>query len=240
MALGNLQTAGSLQKVQKVFSSLQKIQIEVVHTQQTFYALFNPEEYTLNKDNNFAVQGIPGLSAPLVQFVNGNLRTLEMELFFDTYDTPDLPKKDVRGFTNQIVGLMDIDSELHAPPVLRVSWSSLQMLCVLARVSQKFIMFMPDGMPVRARLTCTFNEIIDPEQEAKALNLQTADFSKVYVVTQGETLSGIAGKLYENPQMWRPLALANGIADPRAITVGQSLRVPSLPFIDPESGEVVS
>ena len=217
----------------------QKLQIEVVHTQQKFYALFNPEEYTLNKDNNFAVQSIPGLSAPLVQFVNGNLRTLEMELFFDTYDTPHLPKQDVRELTNSIVHLMNIDSELHAPPVLRVSWSSLQMLCVLARVSQKFIMFMPDGIPVRARLTCTFNEIIDPEQEAKALNLQTADFSKVHVVTQGETLSGIAGKLYANPQMWRPLALANGIADPRSISVGQSLRVPSLPFIDPGSREVV-
>jgi LysM repeat protein len=220
-----------------------KLQIEVVagtHKGQKFAVLFNPEEYTLNKDNNFAVQGVPGLSAPLLQFVSGNLRTLELELFLDTYDTPDLPKTDVRELTKQIVGLTDIDSALHAPPVLRVSWSSLQLLCVLARVSQKFIMFMPDGMPVRARLTCTFNEVIDPEQEAKALNLQTADFSKVYVVTQGETLSGIAAKLYENAQLWRPLALANGIVDPRSIDVGQSLRVPSLPFIDPESGEVVT
>ena len=47
--------------------------------------MFNPEEYTLNKDNNFASQAVPGLSGPLLQFVHGNMRTLEMELFFDTY-----------------------------------------------------------------------------------------------------------------------------------------------------------
>ncbi len=173
--------------------ALQKVTIEVVHTGQQFKVLFNPEEYTINKDNNFAVQGVPGLGAPLIQFVNGNLRSLEMELFFDTYDSPDMPKQDVRIATNMIVQLLDIDSDLHAPPVLRVSWSSLQFRCVLSRVSQKFIMFADDGTPVRARLTVTFNEYVDPVQEAKQANLQSADFSKVHVVTRGETLSGIAG-----------------------------------------------
>ncbi len=220
--------------------ALQKVTIEVEHTGQQFKVLFNPEEYTINKDNNFAVQGVPGLGAPLIQFVNGNLRSLEMELFFDTYDSPDMPKQDVRIATNKIVQLLDIDSDLHAPPVLRVSWSSLQFRCVLSRVSQKFIMFADDGTPVRARLTVTFNEYVDPVQEAKQANLQSADFSKVHVVTRGETLSGIAGKLYENPQLWRPIAIANEIANPRSIFAGQSLRIPALPFNDPESREVVS
>src|SRR5215813_11079497 len=194
---------------------------------------FNPEEYTVNKDNNFAVQGIPGLSGPIVQWVNGNLRTLEMELFFDTWDTPTLTKKDVRKeLTDKIVGLMAIDSELHAPPLLLVSWSSLQFRCVLARVNQKFTMFDSEGKPVRARLTCTFNEVIDPEQDAKETNLQTADFSKVHVITQGETLNDVAILHYNNAESWRPIAIANGLDDPRAISPGQSLLVPALPFID--------
>jgi nucleoid-associated protein YgaU len=110
---------------------------------------------------------------------------------------------------------------------------------VLARVSQKFIMFADDGRPVRARLTTTFNEFIDPEREAKEVNRQTADFSKIHVVTQGETLSGVAAKFYDNPQMWRPIAIANELADPREISPGQALRIPTLPFIDPESGEAL-
>lgn len=206
-----------------------------------FIALFNPEEYTLNQDNNLAVQGIPGLSGPVVQFVNGNLRTLEMELLFDTWDTPTLPKKDVRvEYTDKFLKLMEIDSDLHAPPPLLVSWTSLQFQCVLARVIQKFTMFDADGKPVRARLTCTFNEVIDPEQDAKKLNLQTADFSKVHLVSLGETLNTIAAHFYEDPLKWRPIAIANGVADPRTIFPGQSLLIPSLPFIDPQSREVVS
>jgi hypothetical protein len=134
---------------------------------------------------------------------------------------------------------MDIDSELHAPPLLVISWSSLTFRCVLARVNQKFTMFDTDGKPVRARLTCTFNEVIDPEQEAREVNRQTADFSKVHVVTQGELLIDIANRFYNDPQAWRPIAIRNDIDNPRAIFPGQSLIVPSLPFIDPQSREVV-
>lgn len=221
--------------------ALEKVQITVKHTGERIAAMFNPEEYTLNQDNNFASQSVPGLSSPLLQFVNGNLRTLEMELLFDTYlphTTQATPIRDVREETQRIIKLMEIDSELHAPPVLEVSWASLTMECVLARVGQKFIMFLPDGRPVRARLTVTFNEFIDPEREANKIKRQTADFSKVHVVVQDETLSGIAARFYENAELWRPIAIINGIDDPRGIVTGQLLRVPSLPFVDPSSGEV--
>ena len=222
---------------------LQKAKITVFRGsgKEEIPVLFNPEEYSVNKDNNLAVQGIPGLSGPIVQYVNGNLRTLEMELFFDTWDTPTIPKKDVRKeFTSKIIGLLEIDPNLHSPPLLLVSWSSLQFRCVLARVNQKFTMFDTDGKPVRARLTCTFDEVIDPEQESREVNRQTADFSKVHVVTEGERLIDLATRFYNNPQTWRPIAIANGLEDPRAIYPGQSLLVPSLPFIDPQTREVVN
>lgn len=219
---------------------LVKAQITVEQTGERIEVLFNPEEYTINKDNNFASQAIPGLSGPLLQFVHGNLRTLEMELFFDTYDTPDASKRDVRALTNRITGLLTINSDLHAPPVLQIAWASLQFRGVLARAGQKFIMFADDGTPVRARLNVTFNEFIDAEREAREINRQTADFSKVYVVSQGETLSGIAAKVYDSPLVWRPIAVANGLDDPRSIETGQSLLIPALPFTDPESGEVVN
>src|SRR4051794_26540079 len=153
---------------------------------------YMPEEYSLANENTYAVQGIPGLGSPVVQFVNGAQRTLDVELFFDTYDTPDLPKVDVRTQTDQVLALMDIDGEQHAPPILHLTMASLDLTCVLSRCTEKFQMFMPDGVPVRARLTCTFIEVVDPEQGAKAANLQTADYSKAHVVLRGDTLSAIA------------------------------------------------
>lgn len=214
---------------------LAKAVITVEATGERFEVMFNPEEYTINKDNNYATQAIPGLSGPILQFVHGNLRTLDMELFFDTFEK----QRDVRDETQKVVNLLKIDADLHAPPVLVISWASLQFRGVLARVSQKFILFFPDGRPARARLTVAFSEFIDADREAKEINRQTANFTKVHVVKQGENVSDIAGRLYEDPALWRAIAMANEVDNPRALTTGQSLAVPPLPFVDPESGEVL-
>jgi LysM repeat protein len=215
--------------------ALERIQILNEKTNETFSVMFNPEEYSLNKDNNYASQAIPGLSSPLLQFVHGNLRTLDMELFFDTFET----QEDVRDETQKIVDLLTIDSDLHTPPVLQVTWGSLDFRCVLAKVAQKYIKFFSNGKPARARLTVTFNEYLDAETQVAAANLQTADFSKAYVVKQGDTLSSIAANFYEDATKWRPIALANGIVEPLSIRIGQELQVPSLPFTDPSTGVVM-
>ena len=47
---------------------------------------FNPEEYTLNRDVNYAQAAIPGLSAPLLQFAHGNMQTLDLELLIDSHE----------------------------------------------------------------------------------------------------------------------------------------------------------
>lgn len=217
---------------------LEKAEITNTFTGERFKVLFNPGEYTINKDNNFAQVAVPGLRSPLLQFVHGNMRTLEMELFFDTYDTPKLPKRDVREETNKIVRLLDIDPERHAPPVLLFVWGDLRFTCVLARASQRFTMFAEDGRPVRARLTVTFNEFTNADREAKEIKRSTADFTKLHVVAQGETLSSIAEQLYRNPALWRPIAIVNEVDNPRKLPVGLRLMVPPLPFRDPQSGEV--
>ena len=215
---------------------LSRAKIKNEATGDEFEVMFNPEEYSLNKDNNFASQAIPGLTSPLLQFVHGNLRTLDMELFFDTFEQ----QSDVRDQTQKITNLLQINSDLHAPPVLQVVWGSLFFRCVLAKAAQKFIKFLPDGRPARARISVTFQEYLDANTQSKEANLQTTDFSKYHVIRINETLSSIATEHYENPQAWRPIAVANGITDPRSISIGQEIRVPALPFLDPETGEAIN
>jgi hypothetical protein len=210
-------------------------------TNDTVYVQFNPEEYTLNQDNNFAQVTIPGLQGPLLQFANGNLRTMDMELFFDSYESHDRkPPGDVRDLTAGVTDLMNIDPTIHAPPVLIFAWGSISFRCVLARASTRYVLFRPDGIPVRARMQVTFNEFINKELEAKSIKRETADYSQRHLVGEGESLSSIAHKYYQDPSLWRPIAINNNIDNPADLSVGQALLVPQLPFRDPESGEVMA
>jgi LysM repeat protein len=215
--------------------ALTKARITIEYSNASIEVMFNPEEYSLNRDNNFVSQAIPGLSSPLLQFAHGNLRTLDMELLFDTYEK----RTDVRQQTEKLIHLMEIDPALHAPPVLIVSWASLQFRCVLTRANQKFLLFLDDGRPVRARITASFTEFIDPEHEALQVKRETADFTKQHTVLQGETITGIAYKYYSDPTLWRPITISNDIDNPRELLVGQALVIPSLPYANPATGEVI-
>src|SRR3954451_12999309 len=190
--------------------ALEKAIITNTVTGTVIPVMFNPEEYTVNRDINYAQTAIPGLSGPILQFVSGNMQTLEMELFLDTYEEhragdriQNQAGEDVRRLTRQVTDLMNIEPSTHAPPVLLFIWASLSFTCVLARTSQNFTMFKPDGTPVRARLQVTFNEFRNVDLESKEIKRETADFSKFHVVGMGETLSSIAAATYGNPRLWR-------------------------------------
>lgn len=224
--------------------ALEKATITNTVTGRVVPVMFNPEEYTVNREINYAQSTIPGLSAPLIQFVSGNMQTLEMELFLDTYEAHgegarvlNQARSDVRELTSAVTGLMSIDPGTHAPPVLLFLWGSLSFTCVLARASQRFTMFLPDGIPVRATLQVTFNEFRNLDLEAKEVKRETADYSKTYEVHQGDTLSAIAAREYGTPKLWRPIALRNGIDAPGDLAVGQRLILPRLPYRDPLTGE---
>lgn len=213
---------------------LEKARITNLVTQEWFTVSFNPEEYTVDRSVTFAEAAIPGLSAPILQFVHGAAQTLDMELFLDTHESGD----DVRDLTRRLTGLMAPDPDLHAPPPVVFAWGSLSFEGVLVKAGQKYTMFLPDGIPVRARVEVSFKEYRNVELEAKEVKRQTSDYSRLHVVVQGETLPAIARRYYRNPQMWRPLALHNEIDDPRELAVGTRLLVPQLPYRNPETGEV--
>lgn len=208
---------------------------------------FNPEEYTLSRNINYAQTAVPGLSAPILQFVSGNLQTLEMELFLDSLEqhkvagsVTNQAQSDVRVLARKVTDLMSIQPSTHAPPVLLFAWGSLAFTCVLANVTQRFVMFLPDGTPVRARLTVTLNEYRNVDLEAKEIKRETADYTKTHIISQGETLAIIAARAYGDARLWRPIALRNDIEDPRHLPVGKQLALPQLPYRDPLSGKVFS
>jgi hypothetical protein len=198
------------------------IQKVIPNSGDVFQVLFNPNEYRLSAGNQFSEIAIPGLPSPPLQYIRGNARTLSMQLFFNTYEQG----ADVREHTGKVVRLMDIDPELHAPPVCLFTWGDLNFLGVVERAEQRFTLFYSSGRPARATIDVTFKEFADPDQQAG--KNRSANFDKKYVVSRGDTLSGIAGSLYGDPGKWRPIAEANGLNDPMSLRPGQVLTIPAI------------
>ncbi|MFX3632992.1 MAG: LysM peptidoglycan-binding domain-containing protein [Candidatus Pristimantibacillus sp.] len=206
--------------------ALSKAQIIIIRSksQETVEVLFNPTEYVVETGNQFSFVDVPGLQTPIAQFNGGEGSTLTMDLFFDSYESG----IDVRKHTSKIVNIIDVDSDLHAPPSCRFVWGSLDFRGVLEKVTQRFTMFLESGVPVRATLNVTFKSIQSMKEQYQEIPRQSADRTKQKTVKLGDQLWMLAADEYEDPGAWRHIAEANGIDNPRELTPGRKLTIPRL------------
>ena len=101
--------------------------------------------------------------------------------------------------------------------------------CVLESVRQKFTLFSPEGVPLRATLTVSLREYKTLQNQLDELHLSSPDRTHVHVLEEGETLAAVAERYYDTPADWREVADKNGLDDPRRLTPGVFLEVPALP-----------
>jgi hypothetical protein len=191
---------------------------------QTIDVMFNPTEYELEVGNQYSENDVPGLQRPISQFVGGDASTLTLSLFFDTYELG----TDVREITSAIVGMMDVDSDLHAPPTCRFVWGSLDFKGVVTSISQRYTMFLESGVPVRATLGLSMKSSQTMKEQYQEIPRQSADRTKLKTIKLGDQLWSIAADEYEDPGAWRHIAEANGIDNPRLLAAGKSLTIPRL------------
>ncbi len=195
----------------------------------TVRVLFNPEEYNISRSVNYAKLDVPGTDSPIMQFINGGETSLSMTLFFDTQN--DYIRKtsdDVRDYMQPIMNALWIDGKLHAPPEAAFSWGGCFFKGIITDAKQSFTMFLPSGIPVRARLEITFKSSEDALGARKKSPFESPDRTKARRVAKGAQLWRLADAEYGDPKYWRVIADLNKLYNPRKLPEGRLLQLPPL------------
>lgn len=197
--------------------------------------LFNPTEYSFDRANSYKATAIPGLGAPILQFVNGESDQLSMELFLDDFTDAQGPtslrqkeENPVAKRLKDLSKLLEIDRDLHAPPPVRFNWGPLEFPAVIEKLGRKVTKFHPDGTPARAALSVSFKEYRTLRQQLEDPRRESADKTKRRIVVGGDALWAIAAREYGDPKEWVRIAEANDLDDPRDIAPGDWLELPPI------------
>jgi hypothetical protein len=206
---------------------------------------YNPTELSFDKGVQLAEITIPGLDSPLQQFVRGQAEKLSLELFFDsTDDGMSTGARSVTEDTDKIYALTRIEPASHAPPQVSFVWGKSvpgrflpsasgnhrreSFRGLVENVKQRFTLFSPEGVPLRATVTLSIREFVPLHEQLTRANKQSPDKTHAHVLRERETLAHVAAGYYLRPQLWRPIATDNAIDDPRRLSPGGLLRVPAL------------
>jgi len=194
---------------------------------------FNPTELTIDKGAQIAEIPIYGIDSPILQFIRGQNRKVTLDLLFDTttsssgFGAGAVPVTDK---TNPFYELVKIQPRTHAVPRLKFTWGlGLSFTAIVENIQQKFTLFNPDGLPLRATLTVTFREYRTLENQVADLKPLSPDHSKRRIVRRGDTLSRLAADELGDPALWRAIADANpDLDDVRRLEPGTTLLIPPL------------
>jgi nucleoid-associated protein YgaU len=98
--------------------------------------------------------------------------------------------------------------------------------CVVESVTQRFTLFSPDGVPLRAVVTLSLREFATTCEQTRKSGETGAGGTNTHVVKQGETVSQVAAKELGDPKEWRKITDANGGIGAGALAPGTVLNVP--------------
>lgn len=231
-----------------IMAPLEKMTIEP-KGKSSFEVLYNPESYVQSRSVRYAQSSGISTNTPVSQFAGGSLEVLQFRLFFDSMSAgsevgggltdrlkftansllPSITKiVDVRKYTKKVYKLMEIDPDKHVPPLLKLKWASLQFTGHLISCKQNFVRFNEQGIPLRAWLDCVFQEFIPPQKATLPRPLESPDTTKYRTVHQGDALWSLSAREYGQPEQWRAIADANGLANPRTLRSGERLVLPAI------------
>ncbi len=185
--------------------------------------MFNPQQYSINKTNQFASIAIPGRDSSVIQFVKGESESLSFELFFDTYTYQ--KGISVKDYTDQIKNNMNINPDIHAPPICTFSWGNVSFTGVIESLNTTFTMFLRDGTPVRAKMTLSLKQFqkINPGPK-----LSSPTKTKMRTIVEGDSLWFIAFVEFGDPSKWKEIAAINNIQEPLDLKPGTQLIIPKI------------
>ncbi len=194
---------------------------------------FNPKEYSLSKSatwNRPTNKSAKHAAKP--EFGGVGPQTVTMELLFDDWENkqPSLIKniKTLMGWLKP--SDKSLDKKKPQPQILKFQWGSNESLSefrgFLKSVGVKYTMFKQDGTPVRATANVTLEEVpTDPPGTNPTSG--SSEGRRTHVVGASDSLHSIAYAEYGNANLWRAVAVFNGIDDPLRVAAGTRLLLPS-------------
>jgi hypothetical protein len=190
-------------------------------------ALFNPTELSFSRKNTYSVTPAQGTSLPQVVYTSGEACQMSLDLIFDGTGVVQ-SRQTVGERIDALLNLGAFQGETHQPYYLKAYWGPYSFRGALTQIDVTYTLFDRFGKPLRAKVKLGLLETVTPKEAEAREKKQSPDLYQTWLVEQGQRLEHIAAAVYGDAAYWRPLAEANALRNPRALTAGQTLVLPPL------------
>lgn len=198
-----------------------------------FQIPINPETYTQNYKVEYDTKQGQGNQGNDPKFKSSAPLELKFEFLFDgtgTLEGYTLYDMSVRQQVDKFLKTVyNLNGEIHQPNFLKVVWGGdFTFDCILTSLDIKYVLFKPNGDPLRAKVNATFLNYIEQERRAKEEDKRSPDLTQIRRVGLQDSLPYTCYNVYGDADLFYQVAKANSLTSFRNITSEQELLFPPI------------
>jgi len=213
-------------------------EIPVLDGDPRFEVMYNPNTYSQEYKNSYAKRKTQGNTDTLV-FTHTEPENVSFEFLFDatgasvsgSSNITDKVLKDER--TDSVIQhflavTYSRSGDTHQPNFLKLRWGDFEFRGLLESATVTHKMFNLDGNPIRSTVDCSFRKHTSLAEQAAEDRRSSPDMTHYRLVKEGDTLPGIAHKIYGDSSLYLELARVNNLIGFRQLEAGQRLILPPI------------
>lgn len=192
----------------------------------------NPESYKHQHSASYAKNDATDTAGVTTKFIVLEPQKLQFEFYLDA--------------TGVVPGVTDVAAEIkrfkavaysyngtiHSANYLTVTWGKgaegTGFQCRLTSLDIDYVLFRPDGTPLRAKLAVGFEQYLSPDALALLANKNSPDMSHLRTVAIGDKLPNLCYQIYGDSKYYLDVARHNRLDNFRRLTPGSTLSFPPL------------
>lgn len=197
-------------------------------TSQEYELMLNPSSMKKGQSIGYNKSMPLGLSGFNPRFDSTKPETLNFEFVIDGTGVV----KQVTSVNDELKKLCNVvytyQGDNHEPNHVRITWGTLRFDGRLQSMDVNYTLFLPNGDPLRAKITMGFVAAMGAKEESLKANRQSPDLSHMIEVQAGDTLPLLCQRIYNDPGYYPEIARINNIINLQALRPGTKLLFPPL------------
>jgi len=119
-----------------------------------------------------------------------------------------------------------MQGEAHKPAILKIQWGLFTFDCILATLDINYVLFKPNGEPLRAKVSASFTQYVEPKKRVAKEDKHSPDLFRSVRVADGDTLPLLCYKSYGDPALYMQVAYYNELVSVRKLRTDDELGFP--------------
>jgi nucleoid-associated protein YgaU len=213
---------GTLNKL-KMYAYSDEAMSELV---DTYTVQINPETYKHSHASSYDKVKSTETAGQSTEFTVLVPQTIAFEFYLDATGL-------IPGVSNLITEIKrfkslvyEYNGQVHSPNYLKLVWAGPPFKCRLTSLDIDYTLFMPNGVPLRAKINVGFEQFRTPAEIAQYAKKNSPDMTHVRTVQAGDTLPLMCFRIYGDSNYYIQIARFNGLRDFRKLKVGSALQFP--------------